>query len=84
LAADTWYRFEWHATTESAPGAADGTFEVQVYDAGGLPFASGLIENAPTKTEFEDADFGPRSETVTAWIDEVVLSNTGWIGAVTP
>ncbi len=75
LLVDTWYRFEWHATTESAVGALDGTFELTVYNPDDSPFATATIINAPTKTEFEDADFGPRTQTVTAWIDGIVLSN---------
>ena len=82
---DVWYRFEWHATTESTTGAGDGSFEVQVFVGESLTtFASGAIANAPTRTEFEDADFGPRTQSVTAWIDEVVLSNTGWVGPAGP
>lgn len=82
LAVDTWYRIEWHAVTESVVDAGDGLFEVRLYDAGGTLLESGTIASplAFTKTEFEDADFGTRSETIVAWIDEVKLSNTGWVG----
>jgi len=43
--------------------------------------ASALRLDVPTGTEFEDADFGPRTQTIGAWIDEEALSNTDWIGA---
>ena len=80
LAADTWYRFEWHATTGAD---STGTFELRVYEgtATGVPFeTSGLYQLVPTGTEFEDIDFGPRLQTITAWIDAVELSNTDWVG----
>ncbi len=82
LAANSWYRIEWHAVTESKVGAGDGLFEVRLYDAAGTQVDTGTIAapGAFTKTEFEDADFGIRSSTVVAWIDEVKMSNTGWIG----
>lgn len=82
LAVDTWYRIEWHATTESKLDAGNGHFEVRIYDAVGTLLDTGTITgpSAYTKTEFEDADFGARSQTVVAWIDEVAMSNTGWIG----
>ncbi len=82
LAVDTWYRIEWHATTENELDAGNGHFEVRLYNAAGTLLDSGIITgpSAYTKTEFEDADFGARSQTVVAWIDEVEMSNTGWIG----
>ncbi|MBK5267278.1 MAG: S-layer homology domain-containing protein [Acidimicrobiia bacterium] len=82
LAPNTWHRIEWHATTETTLGAGNGSFEVRIYDATGSLLDTGIIASplAFTKTEFEDADFGPRSQTVTGWIDEVKMSNTGWVG----
>ncbi|MDF1596565.1 MAG: S-layer homology domain-containing protein [Acidimicrobiia bacterium] len=77
---DTWYRIEWHATTESAPLAKDGTVEVVIYNAAGTELERGSISAAPTLTEFEDIDIGPRRSTITAWIDAVALSNQGWLG----
>ncbi len=76
LAADEWYRIEWHATTESAIGADDGTLSVEVYNSVGGLYASGVIANAATITEFEDADFGPRGQTITAWVDGILMSNS--------
>jgi hypothetical protein len=61
--------------------ALDGTFEVRIYNGAGDLHASAVRTNLATRTEFEDADFGPRNQTITAWIDEVALSNTDWIGA---
>jgi hypothetical protein len=82
LTPNTWYRIEWHATTETTTGAGNGSFEVRIYNATGTLLDTGIIASplAFTKTEFEDADFGPRSQTVTGWIDEVKMSNTGWVG----
>lgn len=82
LEANSWYRIEWHAVTESTVGAGDGLFEVRLYDAADSQVDTGTIAapGAFTKTEFEDADFGIRSSTVVAWIDEIKMSNTGWIG----
>lgn len=82
LSVNTWYRIEWHATTETAADAGNGHFEVRIYNAAGTLLDTGTITgpSAYTKTEFEDADFGARSQTVIAWIDEVAMSNQGWIG----
>ncbi len=82
LSVNTWYRIEWHATTETAGDAGNGHFEVRIYSATGTLLDTGIITgpSAYTKTEFEDADFGARSQTVVAWIDEVAMSNQGWIG----
>lgn len=82
LAVNTWYRIEWHAATETTIGAGNGNFEVRIYSATGTLLDTGIIASplAFTKTEFEDADFGTRSQTVTGWIDEVKMSNTGWVG----
>ena len=82
FAVNTWYRIEWHATTETKLDAGDGHFEVRLYNDAGTLLDGGTITGplAYTKTEFEDADFGARSQTVVAWIDEVAMSNTGWIG----
>ncbi len=80
LSINQWYRIEWHATTETTLGASDGTFEVRIYNGAGAMHATALRTNVPTGTEFEDADFGPRTQSITAWIDEVALSNTEWIG----
>ncbi len=80
LSTNQWYRIEWHATTETTDLARDGTFEVRIYGGAGALHVSALRTNVPTGTEFEDADFGPRTQTITAWIDEVALSNTEWIG----
>ncbi len=81
LTVDTWYRIEWHATTETTLDAGNGHFEVRLYNEAGTLLDTGIITgpSAYTKTEFEDADFGARSQTVVAWIDEVALSNTGWL-----
>jgi hypothetical protein len=75
-----WYRIEWHATVETD----GGLMEVRLYDSAGALVEEHSESGWPTANEFEDIDFGPRRQVITAWIDEVAISNQGWIGPVAP
>ena len=38
---------------------------MRISNGAGAPFVSAVRTNVPTGTEFEDADFGPRTQTIT-------------------
>lgn len=93
MTANEWNRIEIYVQSEKDDGTADGTLEVRVWagntvvdNATSPTFTVGPYTAANTDTEWEDFEIGPRegsNPVAHLRIDDIAISNTGWIGPVT-